>query len=67
MRKSKHNLSNFELTTASMGKLYPVNLREVLPNDTFIGRTECFARMQPLVRPIMHPIRQSRYFKNSHI
>lgn len=57
MRKSKHNLSNFELTTASMGKLYPVNLREVLPNDTFIGRTECFARMQPLVRPIMHPIK----------
>lgn len=57
MRKSKHNLSNFELTTASMGKLYPVNLREVLPNDTFIGRTDCFARMQPLVRPIMHPIK----------
>ena len=57
MRKSKHNLSNFELTTASMGKLYPVNVREVLPNDTFIGRTECFARMQPLVRPIMHPVR----------
>lgn len=52
----KHNLSNYKLTSADMGKLVPVGCVEVLPGDTFQHSTSVLARVSPLVTPVMHPL-----------
>lgn len=57
IKKNKFNLSNYELTTCDIGQLVPVNVFEVLPNDTFKVRSQLFARMQPMLAPIMHPLK----------
>lgn len=56
MKRAKHNLSNYKLTTGDMGKLYPVGLMEVLPGDTFQHSTSAVIRLSPMVAPVMHPI-----------
>ena len=57
MKKNKFDLSNYELTTCDIGQLVPVNCFEVLPNDTFKVSSMLFARMQPMLAPIMHPLK----------
>lgn len=39
-----------------MGYLVPIQLTEVLPGDTIQCATSLFARVAPLVSPVMHPV-----------
>ena len=39
MKRHKHSLSHYKLSTFNMGELVPVGLLEVLPGDTFQHRT----------------------------
>jgi hypothetical protein len=55
MKRTKHNLSNYKLATMDMGKLYPVQLQEVLPGDTMQLSTSALVRVSPMVAPVMHP------------
>ena len=56
MKRSKHTLSNYHLTTCDMGQLIPVNLIEALPGDTFQLSTSAVIRVSPLAAPVMHPV-----------
>lgn len=56
MKRSKHSLSNYQLLTADMGQLIPVNWYEVLPGDTFRMSSSALIRCSPLVAPVMHPV-----------
>lgn len=56
MKRSKHNLSHYHLTTCDMGELIPVGCVEVLPGDTFRHRTSALIRVTPQLKPLMHPI-----------
>lgn len=55
MKRSKHNLSHYRLTTANMGQIIPVACVPVLPGDTFQHQTSAVIRMSPLNAPVMHP------------
>ena len=56
MKRSKFNLSYYNLTTMEMGKLIPIGVEEVLPGDTFRHSTSVMLRAETLVRPLMHPM-----------
>lgn len=56
MSRFKHNLSNYKLTSADMGKLIPIGCVEVLPGDTIQHSTSLLLRVSPLVTPVMHPV-----------
>lgn len=56
MKRSKHNLSHYNLVTGNMGKIIPVALIEALPGDTFQQSTSLLMRLSPLVAPVMHPV-----------
>lgn len=56
MRRSKHNLSHYQLTTMNLGQIVPVGLVEVLPGDSFRHSTSVLLRMSPLAAPVMHPV-----------
>lgn len=56
MKRSKHSLSSYKLTTMDMGNLVPVGLFEVLPGDTFQHQASALIRVSPLVAPVMHPV-----------
>ncbi len=56
MRSSKFNLSNYNLTTADLGGLYPIGLVEALPGDLVAHHTNLLIRMSPLAAPVMHQI-----------
>lgn len=56
MKRFKHSLSHYHLTTGEMGKLYPVGHYEVLPGDTCQQHTSALIRLSPPVRPVMHPV-----------
>ncbi|WNK12886.1 MAG: major capsid protein [Microvirus sp.] len=56
MKRSKHSLSHYRLTTLNMGELYPVACEEVLPGDSFRHQTSALIRVSPLVAPVMHPV-----------
>ncbi len=56
MKRHKHSLSNYKLTTCDMGELVPIGCHEVLPGDTFRHSTSLLVRASPLVRPVMHPV-----------
>lgn len=55
MKRSKHSLSHYHLTTLEMGQLVPVGLMEVLPGDTFQHSASTLVRVSPLLAPVMHP------------
>ena len=55
-RRSKHQLSKFQLTTCDMGQLVPVGLTEVLPNDTIRCGSSAVIRLSPMAAPVMHPV-----------
>lgn len=57
MRRSKFSLSNYHLLTGNFGNLYPINWFEALPGDTVQQRTQVLIRLQPLLAPVMHPIK----------
>lgn len=56
MRRSKHNLSHYRLTSMNQGQLFPVACMEVLPGDSFRAATSALIRVSPLVAPVMHPV-----------
>lgn len=56
MKRYKHSLSHYHLTTGDMGQLLPVALMEVLPGDTFRHASSVLLRVSPLVKPVMHPV-----------
>lgn len=56
MKRSKHSLSHYRLTTCDMGRLVPVAAFEVLPGDSIQQATSCLLRVSPLVAPVMHPV-----------
>ena len=56
MKRNKFSLSQYKLLTADLGQLVPCSLTEVLPGDSFMGRTAALVRTTPLVAPVMHPI-----------
>lgn len=56
MKRSKHNLSFYNLATMDMGKLIPVGLIEALPGDTFQHHANVLARVSPLAAPVMHSV-----------
>lgn len=56
MKRSKFNLSHYQLHTADMGNLIPVGLTEVLPGDTIQHATSSLVRAMPLATPPMHNV-----------
>lgn len=56
MKRFKHALSHYVLSTFDMGKLVPVCNYEVLPGDSVRMATSCLLRVSPLMAPVMHPV-----------
>jgi len=56
MKRDKHSLSHYRLSTFPMGKLIPVGCFEVLPGDTVQQATSLLLRVAPLISPVMHPV-----------
>lgn len=56
MKRSKHNLSNYQLTTADLGQLIPVGCVPALPGDTIQHSTNLLVRFQNMLAPVMHPM-----------
>lgn len=56
MKRNKHSLSHYVLTTFDMGELIPISCVEVLPNDTFRHGVSALVRLSPLLAPVMHPV-----------
>lgn len=56
MKRSKHSLSHYRLSTFNQGALYPIAALEVLPGDSFKHQTSMLLRVSPLVAPVMHPV-----------
>lgn len=56
MKRDKHSLSHYRLSTFSMGRLVPVGLYEVLPGDTVQQATSLLLRVAPMISPVMHPV-----------
>lgn len=56
LKRFKHNLSHYHLTTLDMGQLVPCAVVECLPGDTFAHAITALLRVSPLVRPVMHPV-----------
>jgi len=57
MRRAKHNLSSYHLTTGNMGELFPINLVECLPGDVIQNSSQALIRVSPLAAPVMHPVK----------
>lgn len=55
-RRTKISLSHYKIGSCKMGYLVPIQLTEVLPGDTIQCSTSLFARVAPLVSPVMHPV-----------
>lgn len=55
VRRHRHSLSHYRLTSFNMGQLVPLCCLEVLPGDSFRHRVEALVRVAPLVAPVMHP------------
>lgn len=56
MKRSKHSLSQYRLTSLNQGVLFPVACEEVLPGDSFRWQSAALLRVSPLVSPVMHPV-----------
>lgn len=56
MKRYKHSLSHYHLTSFDMGELVPVGCLEVLPGDTFQQQTSALVRVTPQLKPLMHPV-----------
>lgn len=56
MKRSKHSLSHYRLTSLNQGLLVPVMCEEALPGDSWRQQTSVLLRVSPLVAPVMHPV-----------
>lgn len=56
MKRTKHGLSHYVLSTFDMGQLVPVSNFEVLPGDSVRMSTSALIRVSPLMTPVMHPV-----------
>jgi hypothetical protein len=56
MKRYKHSLSHYHLTSFDMGQLVPVACLEVLPGDSFQQSTSALVRLTPQLKPVMHPV-----------
>lgn len=56
MKRTKYNLSHYNLLTGEMGRLYPIGLTEVLPGDTIQHHANVLIRVSPMAAPVMHPV-----------
>lgn len=56
MKRYKHNLSHYHLTTLDMGQLIPVANVEVTMGDSFRHVSAAMMRVAPLAAPVMHPV-----------
>lgn len=56
-KRNKFSLSHYKLGTCDMGKLIPISWYEVLPGDTVQQASTVFLRFQPMVAPVMTPVR----------
>lgn len=56
VKRSKHSLSHYVLSTFEPGYLVPVGCFEVLPGDTVQQSTSALVRVAPLNTPVMHPV-----------
>ncbi|AFS65318.1 major capsid protein [Dragonfly-associated microphage 1] len=56
MKRTKHSLSHYLLSTFDMGQLVPVGHFEVLPGDSIRMSTSSLLRVSPLLTPVMHPV-----------
>ena len=54
---SGFDLSHRHTTTFDMGQVIPIALLEVIPNDRWDLSVSGVLRMQPLVAPILHPVK----------
>lgn len=61
-RRSNFDLSFDNKLTTDFGKLTPFMCLEVLPGDTFKVSSELFARVAPMVAPIMSRVDVKTYF-----
>lgn len=52
--RSTFDLGHEKRLSTRMGKLTPVLISETMPNDTFYGSTEVYAKLAPLIAPIFH-------------
>lgn len=59
MKRSKHSLSHYRLTSLNQGELYPVMCEEILPGDSWRQQSAALVRVSPLVAPVMHPVEVS--------
>lgn len=57
MKRSKFSLSHTRLLTCNMGELVPCGFYEVLPGDSIQQATSMLLRCEPLLAPVMHPVR----------
>ena len=57
MKRSKHSLSHYKLTSMDFAKLCPITWYPVLPGDTIQQSTSILVRVSPLKYPVMHPVR----------
>lgn len=69
MKRTKHNLSNYKLTTLTMGDLVPVQVQEILPGDSMQLETSALIRCSPMLAPVMHPttVRLHHWFVPSRV
>lgn len=55
-KRSKHNLTNLNVGTFSMGNLVPIGMQEIVPGDTVQHKTDSVIRTLPLLSPPMHEV-----------
>ncbi|MEM2002452.1 MAG: major capsid protein, partial [Candidatus Methanomethylicaceae archaeon] len=55
-QRSKFDLSHEKKLSTRMGRLTPVFLSEVMPNDSFSVNTEVMIRLAPMLAPIYHRV-----------
>ena len=56
LQRSKHNLSNLQVGTFSMGNLVPIGCQELVPGDSIQQATDSVIRTLPLLAPPMHEV-----------
>lgn len=61
-KRSNFDLSHEVKLSTEFGRLTPILCQEVLPSDRWIGKTEIFCRMAPMLAPIMHRVNVYTHF-----
>jgi len=56
MKRTKHSLSHYRLSTFDMGQLVPVGVYEVLMGDAIRQASSILLRVSPLMSPVMYPV-----------